>query len=146
MPSKAEAVLAALLAALSSAAPAGATVERNRTKPARVAAAGDIILRDGDLGEPEIELSPVTYLWEHAAEIEIMARGPDGGAREPLFDALRSAVGQAITADRTLGGLCDWVEILSPGEPLDIDEEGGDPIKAASLRVVLYYSTTDPLT
>lgn len=37
-----------------------------------VPAGGLIILRDGDPGDPEVILSPVTYLWEHQTEIEVI--------------------------------------------------------------------------
>jgi hypothetical protein len=38
-----------------------ATVLRNEVLPAKIPAGGLVIVRDGDLGEPEVTLNPVSY-------------------------------------------------------------------------------------
>ena len=58
MPTLRETILAALDARLS-ALPAAAL--RGEVLPERVPAEGLLILRDGDLGEPEVTLSPLCY-------------------------------------------------------------------------------------
>ena len=116
---------------------------RNEAVPARIPSGGLIILRDGSPGEPEHLLSPLTYLFEHAAEIDVIVEGPDA-TRDAAFDALVRAVAAAVTADRTLGGLCDWVEPGAPA-PVDLAEEGAETIKAATLAVVLSYATESPV-
>ena len=54
------------------------------------------------------------------------------------------SIGIALTADRTLGGLCDWVEAEAP-EPVDLPIEGAAALKAAVIIVVLHYASPDPL-
>ena len=67
-----------------------------------------------------------------------------GTGRDTLFDALTASIGATLAADRTLGGLCDWVEAEAP-EPVDLPIEGAAALKAAVIFVVLYYVTLDPL-
>ncbi len=118
-----------------------ATVLRGDVLPERVPTAGLLILRDGEPGEPEVTLSPLRYHYQHRAEIEAVVQG---GARDATFDTLCTSIGAAIAADRTLGGLCDWVEAEAP-RPVDLPVEGAASLKAAVIPVVLHYSTTDPL-
>ena len=89
-----------------------------RSYPRRSRTAGVIILRDGDPGEPAVLLSPPEYVYEHRAELEVAMAGGTSAARDAAFDALLQAIGAAIAADRTLGGLCDWVEAEAP-EPAE---------------------------
>lgn len=140
-----ETVLQALFTAIKGAAAAGAKVQRNAALPGRVPEAGLLILRDGDPGEPEATLSPLAYHYQHRAELEVLIAGAEGGPRDAGFDALKRSVASAISADRTLGGLCDWLEAQAPA-PQDVSPEGGQPIKAAVIPIVLHYTTTDPLT
>jgi hypothetical protein len=138
MPTAREAILKALhnlLQALS------ATALRGDVLPERVPAAGLLILRDGDPGEPEVTLSPLRYHYQHRTEIEAVVQG---ASRDAAFDALISSVGTALAADRTLGGLCDWIEAEAP-RPVDLPVEGAASLKAAVIPVVLHYSTDDPL-
>lgn len=144
MPSRAETVLNALQAALEATAPAGALTERNAVLPERVPASGLMTLYDGDAGEPEFLMSPATWLYEHRAEVAIVVEAPTAAARDALFDTLRLAVAAALAADRTLGGLCDWVVGEAPA-PAEIPVDAGDGWKAAEIGVVLTYATTDPL-
>ena len=134
-----ETILAALLARLSA---LSATVLRGDVLPERVPAAGLLILRDGDPGEPEVTLSPLRYHYQHRAEIEAVVQG---ASRDTAFDTLCASIGTAFTADRTLGGLCDWVEAEAP-RPVDLPVEGAASLKAAVIPVVLHYTLADPLT
>lgn len=139
MPSKRETILAALHARLQTLA---APVLRGDVLPERIPATGLIILRDGKPGEPEVSLSPVIYFYEHRAELEVVIQG--GTGRDALFDALAASIGAVLATDRTLGGLCDWVEAEAP-EPVDLPIEGAASLKAAVITVVLHYATSDPL-
>lgn len=138
-----EAILVALHAAITAHAPAGASVRRNDPLPQRVPATGVIIVRDGDPGEPQVLLSPITYLYEHIAQVEVIVEAPSG-SRDAVYDSLVQAVGSAIVADRSLGGLCDWIDATNPS-PLDLAEAGTDSFKAATIPVVLSYATTSPV-
>lgn len=139
MPTTRETILAALHARLST---LSATVLRGDVLPERVPTAGLLIMRDGDPGEPEVTLSPLTYHYQHGAEIEAVVRGTD---RDAAFDTLIASVGMALAADRTLGGLCDWVEADAP-QPVDLPVEGAASLKAAVILVALHYSMADQLT
>jgi hypothetical protein len=139
MPTIRETVLAALHARLQT---IPAPVLRGEVLPERIPISGLIILRDGKPGEPEILLSPLTYVYEHRAELEVVIQA--GAGRDALFDALTAHIGAALAADRTLGGLCDWVEAEAP-EPVDLPIEGAAALKAAVITVVLHYASPDPL-
>ncbi len=59
-----------------------------------------------------------------------------GTTRDAAFDTLCASTARAIAADRTLGGLCDWIEAEAP-RPVDLPskvpppEGGGDPGRPA---------------
>ena len=139
MPSKRETVLTALQARLQTLA---APVLRGEVLPERIPATGLIILRDGKPGEPEVALSPLTYFYEHRAVLEVVIQA--GSGRDALFDELIRAIGAVLAADRTLGGLCDWVEAEAP-EPVDLPIEGAAALKAALIIILLNYASPDPL-
>lgn len=139
MPTTRETVLAALQARLSLLA---ALTLRDEVLPERIPAAGLIILRDGQPGEPEVTLSPLRYHYQHRAELEVVVQA--GNGRASAFDTLIAAIGAALEADRTLGGLCDWVEPEAPAS-VDLPIEGAAALKAAVITVVLHYTTTGAL-
>ena len=134
-----EAVLAALHARLQALA---ATVLRDEVLPERIPAAGLIVLRDGQPGEPEVTLSPLRYHYQHRAELEVVLQA--GTGRTSAFDNLIANIGTALEVDHTLGGLCDWVEPEAPTS-VDLPIEGAAALKAAVITVVLHYSTANPL-
>jgi len=142
MPTPRETILQVLLAALET-MPA-ATVLREEVLPERIPPAGLIILRDGDPGAPEVMLSPLSYSYEHKAELEVIVQGKTPAARAAAFDTLVQNIGAAIAANRTLGGLCDWIEAAAP-KPIDLPIEGGEALKAAIIDITLIYTTADPL-
>ena len=139
MPTIRETVLTTLHARL---LPLATLVLRDEVLPERIPAAGLIILRDGQPGEPEVTLSPLRYHYQHRAELEVVVQVPNG--RASAFDTLIGTIGNALDADRTLGGLCDWVEPEAPAS-VDLPIEGAAAPKAAVMTVVLHYSTTSPL-
>jgi hypothetical protein len=117
-------------------------VMRGEVLPERIPAAGLLILRDGDPGEPGTTLSPLAYHYQHRAELEVMVQA--ASERDLRFDQLIAQIGAALAADRTLGGLCDWVEAEAP-RPVDLPVEGTASVKAAVVPVILHYSMADPL-
>ncbi|MBP9047910.1 MAG: acyl-CoA transferase [Tabrizicola sp.] len=145
--SQREAVLAALYATISPIAMIPATslpvkVLRNQALPVAIPRGGVAILFDGDPGEPEYTLSPMTWHYEHRAEMIVAVQTADGG--DAVFDLLCAALGAAMVADTTLGGTCDWVEPQAP-MPDELPFEGAETIKAARIAVILHYATTAPL-
>lgn len=107
-------------------------------RPERIPAAGAILVTSIDAGEPEIDLSPLTYNFE--AEVSLAVMGPTLGKVE----AMLSAMGAAIEGDRTLGGEIEFADFRA----LALDEEtmaGTDGHYEARCALVLEYSTTNPL-
>jgi hypothetical protein len=77
MPTTRETILAALQARLQTLA---ALALRDEVLPERIPAAGLIILRDGQPGEPEVTLSPLRYHYQHRAELEVVVQAGTGRA------------------------------------------------------------------
>ena len=75
-------------------------VLRGEVLPERIPSAGLIILRDGTPGEPGVTLSPLTYHFQHRAELEVIVQSASN--RDSVFDALSAQVGAVIAADLTL--------------------------------------------
>ncbi len=139
MPTTREAILAALYARLQ---PLAALTLRDDILPERIPVAGLIIMRDGQPGEPEVTLSPLRYHYQHHAELEVVVQASNG--RATAFDSMIASIGVALEADRTLGGLCDWIEPEAPAS-VDLPIEGAAALKAAVITVILHYTTTGPL-
>jgi hypothetical protein len=122
----------------------GATVKRNVALPERVTDQAMAILRDGEMGEPEVSLSPLTYHWQHQVAIELFVAEPDASARDARMDCLLMELATLIEADRTLGGVIEYAEI-GPPKFDELAPDGTSGIKACLLPVVLHYSSSGPL-
>jgi len=144
--SKREAALKALFALVAAQDYAPLTPDMDRNAPERLkpTSAGLIVLRDGDPGEPDVDLSPPVYHYSHRAELVAVIKNPEQHIRDGQLDALLQVVGGALLADDTLGGV---VETVRAGEPSMIDdaEEGGVPIKVAVVPIIMEYSTVSAL-
>ena len=143
MASKRETVLAAAKTLVAAALP-GVEVKRNLAKTERIPPGGLVVIRDGDPGEPEVSLSPLTYLYSHRIPLEIAAYESATLSREQVLDAMLGAIGASVMANRTLGGLCDWIEAEAPVTD-DIKALGALPGRFAELAILAVYATTDPL-
>lgn len=139
MPTPRETILRALHARLQT---QPTPVLRGEVLPERVPAAGLLILRDGEPGEPAVTLSPLRYHYQHRVEVEAVVQSATD--RDAAFDMLVAAIGAAITMDRTFGCLCDWAEAEAP-RPVNLAVDGAASLKAAVIAIVLHYSTSDPL-
>ena len=122
----------------------GTTVKRNAALPERIAEHAMAILRDGEMGEPEVSLSPLTYHWQHQVAIEIFVADPDASERDKRMDGLLVELAALIEADRTLGGVIEYAEI-GPPKFDELAPDGVSGIKACLLPVVLHYSSSGPL-
>jgi hypothetical protein len=142
--SKREDVLNALKNLVADAYPI-ATVKRNLTKPERVESVPMVIVRDGNPGDPEAILSPLIYLYEHLIPLEIAVPPHEAMTPEETLDQVLVAIGTAIEANRTLGGLCDFVHSEAP-DPEELDAVGVAPGRWVTVNVIAVYSTTNPLT
>jgi len=122
----------------------GTTVKRNAALPERIAEHAMAILRDGEMGEPEVSLSPLTYHWQHQVAIELFVADPDASTRDSRMDGLLTELASLIEADRTLAGVVEYAEIGQPKFD-ELAPEGTSGIKACLLPVVLHYSSAGPL-
>lgn len=144
MSSKREQVIDAVKALVAGALPL-AEVKRNLDKPERIPVGGLVIIRDGDPGEPEVLLSPIVYTYSHRIILELAAYATDPLNREQALDAMLVAIGNAVTANRTLGGLCEFLEAEAPASD-DIETAGARSARWAATAIVATYSTSNPLT
>lgn len=122
----------------------GAKVKRNAALPERVTDQAMAILRDGEMGEPEVTLSPLTYHWQHQVAIELFVADPDASARDARMDGLLVELATLIEVDRTLSGVIEYAEI-GPPKFDELAPDGTSGIKACLLPVVLHYSSAGPL-
>lgn len=142
MPTRREYVLTALFGRLQTIP--GAGVKREEPLPEKVPAAGLVILRDGDPGEPEVLLSPLAYLWQHRAEIEVIVQQAPAESAAAALDVLLEQLDAALASDRTLGGAVDWLDWSGP-RLRDLAFDGAAGLKGAVLTVTLHYETSSPL-
>ena len=138
-----EQALSAIYTNLSALQTSTVKVHRNLDKPQKVEG-GLIIMRDGASEEPDVLLSPLTYIYQHLVQIEVLVQNANATARDGQLDALLIAIGGVITADRSLGGLAEWTEAQAPAfveEPI----EGATTVKMAQFSIMVRFSTNDPL-
>ena len=140
--SKREYVLNALLAKLSTLE--NIPVKRNETLPQVIPKSGIVILRDGNMGEPEVLLSPSCFIYQHIAEIEVIVQDVLPADRDSKLDALLEKIGTILTIDINLGGLVDYCYPKSP-EFVEEPIEGAPTIKAAIVPVLLEYASETSL-
>ena len=82
--------------------------------------------------------------FSHRAEIEVFVTQPVGGGGEPVLDALLAAIGIALAADHSLGGLAENLFWSAP-ETSVLTIEGAAPILTARITVTIEYLVSDPL-
>jgi len=137
-----ETIIQALFALLQTIS--GPEVLRNEALPEKVPSGGLLILRDGDPGEPEVLLSPLSYYWEHRASLEVIVQANDAAQRDTLLDELFQKIATALAADITLGGLCDRVTPMA-ADVSSLAIDGAQSIKAAIVPIELIYTTDSQL-
>jgi hypothetical protein len=142
-PSQRENAIGALFAVLGQLS-LGVMTIRNASLPERLSEHAMAVLRDGEMGEPEVSLSPLTYHWQHQVAIEIFVADPDASERDKRMDGLLVELAALIEADRTLGGVIEYAEI-GPPKFDELAPDGVSGIKACLLPVVLHYSSSGPL-
>ena len=141
--SKREQVLNALLERLSTLP--DMEVKRNAVLPVTIPDNGLVVLRDGDIGEPDVLLSPVCYVFHHKAEVEVLVQQVEDADNDAKLDGILEAIGQILQADITLFGLIDYMH-ADPPEFVEHPVEGGLTIKGAVVPVVLEYVSDSNLT
>lgn len=119
-------------------------LDNQAAKPARVKPLGRAIVSQGDPGEAEVDLSPLLYHYAHAIPVGLETRDMVGTSPAAALDEMLGAIGARIVADRTLGGLCDWIEAQMPS-PDDYTTQGASIVGGCDLTIVASYATSDPL-
>lgn len=112
----------------------------------RIPPEGRAVVAAGDPGEPEIDLSPVTYNYQHSIPVQISAL-PDLDRHLTAIQVLDERIeliADAVEADRTLGGLVEYLDGASPSLD-DIYTSGSATAATAELMLVATYATTKPL-
>lgn len=122
-------------------------IDNDDVAPTRIAPGGRAVVRSGDPGEPEITLGVLSYSYVHRIPVELDAQASAGVTREEAIDALGVAIGAAVAADRTLGGLVEWLD----AEALTTDDlvaagGGGQAARSGDLVIVAEYTVSNPLT
>ena len=143
--SQRERAIGALFAVLGQLTLGPTLVKRNSALPERLSDHAMAILRDGEMGEPELTLSPVMYHWQHETLVELFVADPDAARRDARMDALLTELATLIEIDRTLGDVVNYCEI-GPPKFDELGADGTSGIKACSLSVVLHYSSAGPLS
>ncbi|MDE3017055.1 MAG: acyl-CoA transferase [Pseudomonadota bacterium] len=143
MASKREQILSALFSDLLTLQTTSVSVYRNLDNPQKVEG-GLIIMRDGASEQPEVLLSPLTYIYQHLVHLEVLVQNPDSSLRNSQLDALLNSIGTVITTNRSLGGIAEWIEAEAPAfieQPI----EGAPTVKMATLSVMVRFTTNDSL-
>jgi len=141
--SKREQVLNALLERLSTLP--DVEVKRNAVLPVTIPDNGLVVLRDGDIGEPDVLLSSVCYVFHHKAEVEVLVQQVEDADNDAKLDGILEAIGQILQTDVTLSGLIDYMH-ADPPEFVEQPVEGGLTIKGAVVPIVLEYVSDSNLT
>ncbi len=145
MPSVREQILSAFFNELKTLETSLIKVVRNPDKAMKVPEKGAIItLQDGESGEPEVLLSPLTYIYEHIATIELVVNTAYAQSQGTTLDDLLMIIENLILADRTLGGLAEWIEARAP-EFIQEAVEGAPAMRAANINVMMRFHTASPL-
>lgn len=120
-------------------------IRRNVSLPVKISSSGLVVLRDGNIGDPEVLLSPACYVFHHRAEIEVMVQKDEDADNDARLDYLLERIGRLIMVDVTLSGMIDYMH-AEPPEFIEQPVEGGLTIKAAIVPVVLEYVSDSNLT
>ncbi len=115
-------------------------------KPERIPADGMIIGDPGDPGDPEMEMSPLTYIYTHRIPVEILlpVGASNGAAIEVALDVAGTAIGAAVVANRSLSGLCQFLDVTAATVSSD-DVINSVPVRIANFDVVAEYVVNNPL-
>jgi hypothetical protein len=143
MLSKRETALQALFTMLQGVA--SVTVKRGEILPVKIPDNGLIILFDGEVTVAETLLSPLRYLIQHRAEVQVAVQKATSAARDTALDGILTNIAAALTAHPTLGGTVD-IAVLEAPQFTDEPIEGAAGLKIASVPVLLEYVANTPIS
>lgn len=140
-----DAVKAAIVAALPNADVKLQGNEDDDAKARSIGPGGTVIIRAGDPGEPEVYLSPRTYVYAHRIPIEVAAFASDTQTPAKIVDAMLVAIGEQVDLDPSFGGLCDDSECEAPQSD-DLETLGVKSGQWSNGAIIAIYGTPNPLT
>ncbi|MFN7227204.1 MAG: acyl-CoA transferase [Holosporales bacterium] len=121
------------------------TVKRNESLPVKIPDSGLIILFDGDVTVAETLLSPLRYLIQHRAEVQVAVQKATPAGRDAALDTILTAIAAAMTNNPNLSGTVD-VAVLEAPQFTDEPVEGAAGLKIASVPVMLEYVANTPIS
>jgi hypothetical protein len=121
------------------------TVKRNESLPVKIPDSGLIILFDGDVTVAETLLSPLRYLIQHRAEVQVAVQKATPAARDTALDGILTNIAAAMTNNPTLSGTVD-VAVLEAPQFTDEPVEGAAGLKIATVPVLLEYIANTPIS
>lgn len=124
---------------------AGLTVKRGEILPVKIPDNGLIILFDGDVTVAETLLSPLRYLIQHRAEVQVAVQKTTASARNTSLDGILTAIATALTTNPTLSSTVD-IAVLEAPQVTDEPIEGAAGLKIASIPVLLEYIANTPIS
>lgn len=134
MPGPLETRLAAFAVSLSSGVTA--PVARNEVVPVSIASGGLVHLHDAAPVLIGTTFSPLLYHYDLPIEVCVYVQEANPAL---VADGIRQEIAAVVNGDRTLSGLCDWVEVQL--DQVDTLQTGGAPIRAETLRATLTFAT-----
>ena len=117
---------------------AGVTVKRGEILPVKIPDNGLIILFDGEVTVAETLLSPLRYLIQHRAEVQVAVQKPAASARDAALDAILTSIAAAIVGNPRLNSTVD-VAMLEAPQVTDEPVEGAAGLKIATVPVMMEY-------
>lgn len=139
--SKREQIVEAVVSAIAAALPL-ADVERDGDTADRVTTFGRVVVRDGEIGSPEITLGRGAYFYDMRIHAEVYAQTNE------TRDAIMQAIEASVSADETFGGLAIVSDVLlAPDDSLQTQvSDGAAAIRAALLYVEVTFQSSTALT
>lgn len=147
MPTKHERIAEAVRAAIAARvlADVGPEVSVVRSAPEEhqieLARRGVINIAEQDTVETDRVFGVTRRYFRAVLTAEVIVQGLTPAERDARLDAIYTAIGAAMAADRTLGGIADYVDVSGPGAPVNALWQGASNIKAGSIEIAVDYST-----
>lgn len=145
MTTRTEAIAAALEAAIGAQVAAGVTVRRGEplAHVLEDGARSVIVLSEGDAELVDRTIGVESRLYRLPVACDCVVQGETPAARKAALDVLVSAVGAAVAADRTLGGLTRYLDAAPQGGLENVAIDGDADLRGCTVTVEAWYFTGD---
>lgn len=115
-----------------------------QVKPDEVGEGGAATVESGDPGDPSVDMSPPSYWWEHSVPVELVSYPAGGLTSQQILDDWLILIGRAVEADRTLSGLCSYLDLSAPTTGFAAGV-GTATLGWAAFTITASYETSSPL-